>query len=139
MPWNAVAGATFRIEDGPVGQKHLYFVVNDPMTFPAYGLNSCLVVNASTPGKRFDDTCILTSGCHPAITHDSFIFYGKATVLQAPLLEKNVKNRIYIPGQPAALNLVKFIVSYMHEADELADDLKAFALRIESQLNAKPA
>lgn len=136
MAWNAVAGATFRIEDGPLGQKHPYFVLNNPMPLAGYGDKSCVVVNASTPGRYVDRTCILPAGCHPSIRHESFVYFGKARVFQVNVLEKNVNSRVYSPGPQADIKLVKFIVSFMHEAEELADDIKDFALHIEAQLNA---
>ncbi len=134
MAWQAVAGATFRIEDGPKGEMHPYFVLNNPMPFTSYGENSCLVVNASTPGRYVDKTCMLPEKCHAFIPHESFIYFAKAKVFQAATLERNVASRVYIPGPPVDLKLIKYIVSFMHEADELNDEFKTFALRIEAQL-----
>lgn len=137
MTWNAVAGAAFRIEDGPHGEKHPYFVLNDPLSIPEYGVHSCLIVNASTPKAIYDKTCILKAGCHPFIPHESFIFFARARVRQASDLEKLVKERTYIPCKTVDLKLVKYIVSYMANAPELSDEFKELAIRIEVQLNAK--
>lgn len=137
MAWRAVAGATFRVEDGPNGEKHPYFILNDPFHIEEYGRHSCVIVNASTPGVVYDNTCMLQANCHPFITHESFVFFARARVRQGTDLEKLVANRTYVPGPDADLKLIKRIVSFMHTAPELADEMKEYALRIETQLAAK--
>ena len=56
---------------------------------------------------------------------------------QVPELEKMVASRIYSPGPAADIKLIKLIVSYMHNAPELDDDVREIAKRIEIQLAAK--
>lgn len=135
--WRAVAGATLLIADGPKGEKHLTFVLNDPFAVDEYGQSVCVVVNVSTPKLKYDSTCVLPAQCHPSITHDSFVFFAKARVRQASELEKLVANRTYDPAKPADLKLVKKIVAHMHNAPELDDEIKEIAKQIEAQLNGK--
>lgn len=131
--WAAVAGAAFWMEVGPAW--HPCFVLNNPIALANYGRNSVLVVNASTPGRYVDPTCMLPGECHASIKHESFIYYAKAHILQAPDLEKNVAARNYRAGTAADIKLIKKIVAHMHEADELDDEFKPIALLIEEQLN----
>jgi hypothetical protein len=63
-------------------ESHLWIVLSDPEQDPA----NVLLVNVTTLTSRKDQTCILRADCHPEVTHDSCIYYGKARVYSAPLL-----------------------------------------------------
>ncbi|HVZ46024.1 MAG TPA: hypothetical protein VHA82_19605 [Ramlibacter sp.] len=132
-----MAGATLLIADGPNGEKHPTFILNDPFSVEGYGSQVCVLVNASTPRLIYDKTCMLPAGCHPSIKHESFVFFAKARVRQAGELERLVAARTYDPGQPADIRLVKKIVAHMHDAIELDDEIREIARRIEAQLEGK--
>ncbi len=137
--WHSHAGATFWMEGGPKGEKHLFFVLNDPMPIPGFGKRACLVVNASTPGRYVDTTCMLAANCHPSITHESFVFYRRAQVMQADEIDRKVAAGVYPRGKPANVSLIRRIVSFMpKDADELSDEMQEISVLVEAHLETKP-
>lgn len=130
MPWKAVAGSTFCFRASPEDIEHLYFVLNDPMDFVGYPTQSCIFVNASTPRKGHDPTCMIPAGCHAFIDRESFIYYRYARIERAASLERNI-------GPPpigwhremdaVPMNLVKFILSNMIKSPRTARELKPLA------------
>lgn len=130
MAWTAAAGSTFCFQPSPEDKEHLCFVLNDPMDFEGFSPQSCLFVNASTPRRGHDPTCIVPANCHPFIDHDSFIYYRFARLERAKFLEEKVgppPAPFYRQHDPAPIGLIKFILSNMLRSPRTARDLKACA------------
>jgi len=129
MPWKAVAGSTFCLRPTYDGIEHLHFVLSNPTDFDGFAKQSCLYVNASTPKGRHDTTCIIRSGAHPFIQHDTFIYYRYAGVERAVDLEArlNPPNGLYRPHDDANIGLVSFILDRMAHSPHASRDLKKCA------------
>lgn len=73
--------------------EHLHVVMNDPVHCGELNDMSVLVVNFSTvqQGSYHDPACIVQAGCHPFITHQSYVHYRFATLLRVPRLEAKIQ------------------------------------------------
>lgn len=67
------AGDTFRFRSG---DEHLWMVISDP------GVDSskALLVNCTTWRADKEQTCLLNPGDHPAIEHNSVVYYAGSRV-----------------------------------------------------------
>ena len=95
--------ATILIPSGPAfdpDRYHLFIVINDPV--PHSGEGEVLLVSLSTVKmlSYYDQTCLLSAGCHEFIKQDSFIDYGKARIETAQKLMDGVSQGKLIPKQP---------------------------------------
>jgi hypothetical protein len=89
--WLVQAGAALHVPSGP--SLHLHVILNDPITAPGYGAAVVIVLVgiSSIPQQTaifFGQTCILLSGSHPSIHHDSFVYY-KGDSLSKPEILSN--------------------------------------------------
>lgn len=97
------------MQTGPA--HHLHIVMNDPVFCGQLGELSVLVVNISSvpdDGKH-DTTCILASGCHPFVRHDSWVVYYEAVVLRVPRIEADIAIGGTIPRQPVSLDVFRAV------------------------------
>lgn len=121
MTWVAQIGSSLLIPSG--GCNHLHIVCSDPMNFPGWAARSCLLLSISTTVPKCDRTLVLDRGDHPFIDHESFVFYRKALVEQAQVLEQLVAKNVYTAHQPAYRALVKKIVARMDQSDFTRGDM----------------
>ncbi len=56
------------------GEDHLWIVINEPRAHEG----NALLVNVSTLRPRADTTCVLRSGEHPFIKHESYVRFRSA-------------------------------------------------------------
>jgi hypothetical protein len=83
--------ATLFILTGP--HEHLHVVMNDPAFDPVVGAEMVLLVNICSikPNVAHDTTCELIAGCHPFITHPSYVDYYHAVLKRAQPLEDGIR------------------------------------------------
>lgn len=101
--WQPSAGATLLIPSG--AGKHLFVVLNQPVPFPGYGSQPCVVlVNVSTVRKDIphDATCTLPAGCHPFVVAQSYVRYQDARIYRADDLADRVAQGLFSLHQPMA-------------------------------------
>ena len=101
--WQPSAGATLLIPSG--AGKHLFVVLNDPVPFPGYGSQPCVVlVNVSTvrKGIPYDTTCALRAGGHPFVVAESYVRYQDARIYRADELAARVAQGLFSPHEPVA-------------------------------------
>lgn len=73
--------------------EHLFVVMNDPVFSLEHNAHSILVVNFSTiyPAVPHDKSCVLDDGCHPFVTHGTYVVYGRADVLNAERVQAQIE------------------------------------------------
>ncbi|MNJ60524.1 hypothetical protein D3C77_562640 [compost metagenome] len=78
--------------------------MNDPVHCGELNDMSVLVVNFSTvqQGAYHDPACIVQAGCHPFITHESYVLYRGATVLRVPRLDAKILTGEVRPDVPVS-------------------------------------
>ena len=64
-------GDTFLLLDRHTGVRHLYVVLSDPMQ----SSDQIFIVMVSTRGDGKEECCVLRTGDHPFIQHDSVTVY----------------------------------------------------------------
>jgi hypothetical protein len=79
---------TFFWLTGPV--DHLHIIINDPVFCPEAGHELVVAVNITSMTERHDPACVLEAGCHPFITHPSYVFYRDASAFSATKLAAGV-------------------------------------------------
>ncbi|EKN5942955.1 hypothetical protein DVP82_18620 [Yersinia enterocolitica] len=78
---------------------HLHVICNDPIHYPIHGCLCVLVVNISSVkfGVPHDATCILKSGEHGFIKHDSYVVYERSVIWRVDnMLKKHESGEIKI-------------------------------------------
>lgn len=110
MQWEGKAGDAFFKADGFT--DHLHVVLFEPNNYPqqGFGKKLCLVrVNFTTiySGAYFDPTCIVKSGEHPFITHDSYVLYEKLEIEDWQHICKCVNNGPYRVADPVSSSLLQ--------------------------------
>ncbi|EPT0794497.1 hypothetical protein [Yersinia intermedia] len=86
-----LAKGSILVPSGP--GLHLHIVCNDPKPYPRYAnAESVLLVNITsiTANHPYDETCILTAGDHPFLTHPSYVYYRKADIYASTSLAAGV-------------------------------------------------
>lgn len=131
MTWTAQLGSTILIPSG--GYDHLHIVCSDPMDFEGRQPQSCLLLNISSVVARCDRTLVLTVGDHPFIQHDSFVYYKKAMIESAAVLQQNVVSGLYRAHQPANRLLVKRIIASMDASDFTSGEMVKAAAQVWNQ------
>ncbi|MBI3525237.1 MAG: hypothetical protein HY066_12100 [Betaproteobacteria bacterium] len=90
--------ATLLIPSGPAhnpNQKHLFILLTNPVSNAAGGQDVLLVgVSSVRPGQPHDQTCLLYSGDHASIIHESYVSYRLARIEDAQKLVNGVKQGI---------------------------------------------
>jgi hypothetical protein len=117
--WLLQAGAALHVPSGP--SLHLHVILNDPITVPGYGAAVVIVLVgiSSIPQHTaifFDQTCILPSGSHPSIHHDSFVYYKGAFIAQAREVEERVRQGVYRAAAPISAQLLHQIRSGLQQS-----------------------
>lgn len=130
MVWQAIAGNTFLVRPRPQEKEHIFFVLNSPMALDCFGGAACVTVSASTPHEKCDRSCMIPPGCHPFITHESFIYCSKAVVYPAENLEKLVNTKVFGQHDAVPLDLIKHIVAGLIRSDHTNDDIRVACGRI---------
>ena len=78
-------GDTFLLPETSSGTEHLYIVITEP---DAYGKAVC--VNVTTAYSFSERTCVLQTGDHPFIKHESVVRYQYAKILDLKLVDKGL-------------------------------------------------
>lgn len=125
MTWRAQIGSSLLIETGPA--LHLHIVCSDPDDFYSFPPASCLVVNVSSVVPKCDMTCVLRPGEHPFLINDSFVYFRKASLMQASSLEHYVHQDVYKEQPSVDLAIVKRIVANFDVSDHTPEDMREVA------------
>jgi hypothetical protein len=113
--------ATLLIPSGPQGdldRKHLFILMTDPYQNEANSPLFILMVSLSTirKGIPYDPACILHSGDHPFIKHDSYVVYQKARLEDADKILRGVKSGQLTPYDPVDKDVFERISKGIHES-----------------------
>jgi len=103
------------------GEDHLWIVINDPQAHDGLAL----MVNVSTLRPDAERTCILQSGEHPFILHDSHVRFMSARGPKTSDLAKLFKAGKLKPHESASQNLLAKIRAAAAASPMLATELKA--------------
>ena len=130
MPaWQPSAGATLLVPSG--AGKHLFVVLNDPVPFPGYGSQPCVVLaNVSSVRKDipYDATCILPAGCHPFVVAESYIRYQDARIYRADELASRVVERLFSLHEPMAQQWLEAIRAGLRRSPRTKREFKTLPI-----------
>lgn len=97
---------TLLIDSGPTG-KHLYFITTDACVDDCH-----LLVNISTLQSEKDDkTCVLSPGCHPFVTANSYVNYRMADIQSADKIARMVAGWVWLPKEDCSDDVVNQIAA----------------------------
>jgi hypothetical protein len=111
------AGDTFRPAD-PRADIHLWVVISDPSIDP----NQVLIVSLTTYKPYKDGACILKTGDHPFIRHDTCIAYDLARVVSLSQLETLLKSGMLIPDDPVSHQVLERIRAAIWDSKRIAQE-----------------
>jgi len=98
------AGDTFRPADRKI-DIHLWVVISDPLQDPAH----ILIVSMTTYKPYKESACLLRSGEHRAISHDTCIAYDLAKVTSSAKLEEARDKGLLSPDVPVSEEVLRRI------------------------------
>lgn len=96
-------GDTF-VPIAPRGDGHLWVVISAPTP-----QNRLAIVNLTTRRPPCDDSCILQARDHPFLRHESIVFYARARLADADILDGNLSGGLYSPRDPVTVGLLRRI------------------------------
>lgn len=111
--WHPKAGECLLIESGPVG-KHLFVLVLDKKINNKLCILSVPICTARE-SARIDESCMVQPGEHPFVKSESFVEYRNSRIDLVDNLLNRVKEKTFIPHDPASKELL----------DKIKDGLKA--------------
>jgi hypothetical protein len=101
------AGTTLFLRTGPAhdpGRMHLFIVLTAPKSIDSAEPGTLcvpLVSLSSIPKDRpYDATCVLRTGDHPFIRHDTYVAYGLAIHPTLSILQEKIRRGECEIGQP---------------------------------------
>ena len=96
--------------------EHLHVIVSDVTESSV----TVVFVSSIKEGREYDPACILHSGDHPYIVHDSFIVYDKFQHCKKEDLEWRLKMGEYITEPDVSPSLLERIRSGAKQSDYLS-------------------
>lgn len=116
-------------EDTPQGpMRHLNVIITDPDEDLYY-----LVVPITTyrkkdgiPFQGQDKSCILPIGCHPFITHESYVYYAKARKMSYAAVFNGLKKGVLIKKDNMPLQYLQAIQKGASISPYLPEELFPF-------------
>lgn len=114
--WEGIAGGTLLVPSG--SSNHLFIILIKSSDFEGYIPNQCISVNVTSihDGVNHDETCILQAGCHPFITHDSYVIYSRARIDSEKHLKGQVDSGRMIPKEPIDEALLEEIIQGLKDS-----------------------
>lgn len=104
-------------------RKHLFVLLTDPIDDDDFGKNQVLIVSLSSSRPNipyYDPACVLQTGEHPFIKHESFVFYRKARIEDANKLLQGVKNGDFLPKDKMAQKVFDRITQGLYQTEYLS-------------------
>jgi hypothetical protein len=125
MPYSQ--GDCFVVQAPTSPKDHLYIIITEPREDGSF-----VIVNVtSCEYEDIDDlTCILNSSDHGFISHDSFVFYAKATIAYEAEWSKAIKLQGGNQTTSMGKNVVKDILCGIFESDLTPDDIKKYISQV---------
>ncbi len=106
--------------------KHLFIILINSSDFEDYNPKQCISVNVTTiKSAPYDNTCVLKAGCHPFITHDSYVLYSHARIDSEGHLKTQVDAGYMIPKEPIDEGLLKVIIQGLKDSRHTKRFLKS--------------
>ena len=100
-------GDVFWISSPESNVEHLHIIISIPDKDP----QKIVVVPLTTYESWVEDTCVLRTGDHPVITHDTCVDYRRATILTAEKLDSALKKHQIRKAQKILPNILEQILS----------------------------
>ena len=122
--WVCAAGSTLLIPSGPEG-NHLYIILNDPCVFKGGVYEECIMVGISTIRKApYDNTCVLTPGCHDFVKEESYVAYKHARVDWASHIEEMVRVNTFMSNVPIENDVLQLIIDGLRRSKQTVRFIK---------------
>ncbi|EIJ42003.1 hypothetical protein BegalDRAFT_1100 [Beggiatoa alba B18LD] len=126
-----LARTTFLIPSGSLSdpdRKHLFVLLNDSFLDPVTNLEFILVVSITSlkSGIPYDATCVLKSGEHPFIQHDSYVLYHRAEIRETAQLKRCVEINQCIVKEMMNIDVFQRICKGLIESSFTPEKIKNF-------------
>lgn len=112
--WTCKKGNTLLIPSGPrEGHKHLFALMLEPTLVVGYGSKPMVLMACVTSfvnGIPAEDACLLGKGDHPFIEHDSFVDYRFTRLEQAEVVQKRVRDGVFIEKDACSPDTLRKII-----------------------------
>lgn len=109
------------IPSGP--SNHLFVVLTDISSTEDHLLAS---ITSVPDVGHYDATCLLSSGDHPFIRHDSYVLYRKAEVQRASRIIRLVDKKFYVPREDMSEEITTRILHGLIASDFTPNFCKIF-------------
>ena len=101
--WIPQKGATLFMPTGGTAGRHLFIVLNDPANLDGHPPGMCLltcVCSIPAVGVFYDTQCLLATGCHPFVVHESYVAYKHTRLESMTSLLKGIADGVFQPHDP---------------------------------------
>lgn len=123
------AGDTYFDSSNSSSTRHLYFILAVDST-----LVSVAVVNTTSNQSNKEQTCIIESGEHPAITKESIVFFKESRILKYDMLLEDIEKKIIQKSEKASPALLRKIISASLVSKFIPKEIKEFIRKYHSFL-----
>lgn len=108
--------------------NHLYIALTSPVSLPGYADESVLLVSVTTDRQnpKTDDSCILDSGDHEAITRRSYVYYRYALVKGMADIRDEEADGVITLMEPVPPHILGRICAGLEASPRTPEEVKAF-------------
>lgn len=112
--WDCQQGECLLVPSGPDSKKHLFVLVLPPTVLDGYGTRPHVLmmpILSIKAGMVVDDSCLLSVGDYPFISHDSFVDYRFTRLEPVAHIESCIEKGVFIVKEPCSPELLKRIIA----------------------------
>ena len=113
VQWTCHRAASVLVPSGPGEKRHLFALLLEPVVVDGYGsAPQVLMASICTvrPGLFVDQSCLLSAGDHPFITHDSYVDYSFARMESQAHVEQCVAAGTFTAKEDCSPELIRRII-----------------------------
>ncbi|MCH3917121.1 MAG: hypothetical protein LKE40_06620 [Spirochaetia bacterium] len=104
--------------------RHLRVVITDADENRDYLVVSITTWHEELPGQ--DDSCILSAGCHPFITHKSWVDYSRSRVMNYMEIFNGIQKGLLIRKEDMPVAVIALIQEGAEKTDFLPEEFRRF-------------
>lgn len=112
--WQCGQGECLLIPSGPGSYQHLFTILVNPCILPSRGSKPHVLsvgISSIRANIPYDNACIIKSGEHPFIQHDSYVRYRDARIDAVEHIEKRVHEGVFSVKPPCSAELLSRIIT----------------------------
>lgn len=119
--------ATLLVPSGPdhdPDRKHLFIVLTSPQKEQPLVL--MVGVSSIRPHQSHDTACLLYSGDHPFIRHESYVRYTGARLIEGQSLADGVKTGKLVAREPVSDEIMARIIGGLYSSRFISPKIRSF-------------